>query len=211
MKIWTLMPVRAIALLALAACDPVTTNSEPAAPPEALDLSCLAFTDASEAALQAAYGPDNIVEQTLPGPEGESYVATVLYPNDPQRRLEIVWADDATKMRPASLTVSGDNSVWTGPNGLSIADDLARVEQLNGRPFKLWGFGWDYGGWVSEWDGGAFAPANGCMTRVRFEPTAENANASGDSEFQSDDARMRASAARVSEFAVVFVTPDSNQ
>jgi hypothetical protein len=213
MKIWTLMPVRAIALLALAACDPVTSNSDPAAPgaapPEELDLSCLAFADASEASLQAAYGPDNIVEQTLPGPEGESYVATVLYPNDPQRRLEIVWADDAAKTRPASLSVSGANSVWTGPNGLSIADDLARVEQLNGRPFKLWGFGWDYGGWVSDWSGGAFAPANGCMMRVRFEPGTETTTATGDGEFQSDDARMRNAAARVSEFGVVFVTPES--
>ena len=130
----------------------------------------------------------------------------MLYANDPNRRLEIVWEDQA-RLRPANVTVSGESSVWTGPNGLSLGDDLARVEQLNGRPFKLWGFGWDYGGWVSEWNGGAFAPAAGCMTRVRFEATAENNNAQGDAEFQSDSAEIRASNPKVVTFALVFPGP----
>jgi hypothetical protein len=206
MRFWTLMPVRAVALLALAACNPTTTEEATPAAPEALDLRCAAFAGASQAALQAAYGADNIVEQTLPGPEGESYTASVLYPNDPARRLEIVWADDATKVRPASVTVAGEHSIWTGPNGLSLGDELARVEQLNGRPFKLWGFGWDYGGWISDWNGGAFQPADGCMTRVRFEPGAENVNAQGDGEFQSDSDAMRAASPRVVTFALVFPT-----
>jgi hypothetical protein len=80
------------------------------------------------------------------------------------------------------------------------------VEQLNGRPFKLWGFGWDYGGWISDWNGGAFQPADGCMTRVRFEPGAENVNAQGDGEFQSDSDAMRAASPRVVTFALVFPT-----
>ena len=205
MKIWTLTPLRAVALLALAACDPAATPDTPAAPGEAVDLNCTAFAEMSEAALRAAYGEDNLVEQTLPGAEGESYTATVLYPNDPSRRLEIVWEDQATKLRPANVSVSGENSVWTGPNGLSLGDELARIEQLNGRPFKLWGFGWDYGGWVSDWNGGAFAPGDdSCITRVRFEATAENNNAQGDAEFRSDNAEIREANPKVVTFALVF-------
>jgi hypothetical protein len=109
-------------------------------------------------------------------------------------------------MRPASLTVTGAHSVWTGPNGLSLGDELAHVEQLNGGPFKLWGFGWDYGGWVSDWNGGAFQPAEGCMTRVQFDATAESNNAQGDGEFQSDSEAMRAAAPKVVTFALVFPT-----
>jgi hypothetical protein len=204
MKSRTLTPLRAVALLALAACDPAAITQTPEGP-GALDLSCAAFADMSEAALRAAYGADNIVEQTLPGPEGESYFASVLYPNDPLRRLEIVWADEATKMQAASVSVSGEASAWSGPNGLSIGDDLARVEQLNGRAFKLWGFGWDYGGWVSDWSGGAFA-SDACMTRVRFEPTRENLNAQGDREFPSDSEQIRAARPRVVTLALVFPT-----
>ena len=77
---------------------------------------------------------------------------------------------------------------------------------MNGRPFKLCGFGWDYGGWVSDWDGGAFAPAEGCMTRVRVQATQENNNAQGDSEFLSSAQEMRDSAPRVTAFALVFET-----
>lgn len=207
MKIWTLMPLRAVALLALAACDPATTQQTSAAPDGVLDLSCTAFADMSEAELRAAYGEDNLVEQMLPGAEGESYSATVLYANDPSRRLEIVWEDEATRLRPANVTVSGENSVWTGPNGLSLGDELARVEQLNGRPFRLWGFGWDYGGWVSDWNGGAFGLAGGCMTRVRFEATTESNNAQGDAEFLSDSAEIRTTNPRVVTFALVFPGP----
>jgi hypothetical protein len=210
MKIWTFIPLRAVALLALAACDPATTTQETqaAAPDGALDLSCTAFAEMSEAALRAAYGEGNLVEQTLPGAEGESYTATVLYADDPTRRLEIVWEDDATKMRPANVSVSGDASVWTGPNGLSIGDELAQIEQMNGRPFKLWGFGWDYGGWVSDWNGGALAPHDGCITRVRFEATAESNNAQGDREFLSDSAEIRGANPKVVAFALVFPTPE---
>lgn len=210
MKIWTLMPVRAVALLALAACDPAaTTNEAPGGTAEAFAMSCTAFAGTSEAALIAAYGADNIVEQTLPGAEGESYTASVLFPNDPERRLEIVWADQTERTQPATISVSGERSTWTGPNGLSLGDDLARVEQVNGKPFKLWGFGWDYGGWVSDWDGGAFAPNGGCMARVRFQATAENNNVQGDSEFLSNAPEMIDSVPRVTEFALVFETPQN--
>lgn len=209
MKFWTLMPARAVALLALAACDPATTQSNASDAAEALDVSCTAFAGVSEAALIATYGAENIVEQTLPGAEGESYTASVLFPDNPERRLEIVWADETRRTQPASISVTGENSVWTGPNGLSIGDELARVEEVNGRPFKLWGFGWDYGGWVSDWDGGAFAPNLGCMTRARFQATQENGNMQGDSEFLSNALEMRDSAPRVTAFALVFETAQS--
>ena len=34
---------------------------------------------------------------------------------------------------------------------------LKDLERRNGRPFKLMGFGWDYSGTVSSWDGGNLA------------------------------------------------------
>ena len=209
MKIWTLTPLRAVALLALAACETATTQNAPTVPREALDLSCTAFAEMSEAALRAAYGEDNVAEETLYGPEGETYTATVLFANDASRRLEIVWQDQATKQRPVNISVAGENSFWTGPSGLSIGDDVARVEQLNGRPFKLWAFSWDYGGWVSDWNGGALAaPSGGCSTGVRFEATSGGGDADGDGEFQSDSEAVRAAAPRVVAFALVFPTPE---
>ncbi len=200
---WTLTPVRAVALFTLAACNPAETPA-PGEPAQDLVLSCTAFQDATAEALAASFGAENLVDQIVPGPEGEDYTATILYPNDPMRRLEIVWRDPAARVNPATISVSGENSAWTGPNTLSLGQSLTDVEAANGTAFTLYGFQWDYGGTVADWRGGAFAPANGCLTRVRFTATGQDTGAVGDSEFASDSAEVRRAAPVVSEFALVY-------
>ena len=193
----------ALAALLLAACGQPAQRD--AVPDSQLALSCDAFASASGAALVAAHGAGNVVEQTLPGVEGESYTATVVYPNDPTRRLEVVWRDQTAKNAPASVLVAGEDSLWVGARDLSIGDELANVERSNGRAFELWGFDWDYGGWVSDWKEGAFSPSNGCNIRVRFnQRDAASTSASGDSSFMSDDPAMRAADPTVSAFGLLF-------
>jgi hypothetical protein len=202
---WKLAPARAVALFTLAACNPAPPPAPPTEAPELL-LSCTSFQDVSADALIAQHGAANVVDQILSGAEGESYSATVLYPNDPARRLEIVWRDDAARTSPASVTVTGDASTWAGPNALSLGQTIADVESANGRPFQLWGFGWDYGGWVSEWNGGEFAVADGCLTRVRFEATNDQAGAQGDSAFDSNSDVIQRALPVVTSFSIVYTT-----
>jgi hypothetical protein len=191
----------AAATMMLNGCGP----RQDAAPDNGLTLTCEALANVSAASLAERYGAENVVEQTLPGVEGDSYVATVVHPNDPARRLEIVWRDNAAKDAPASVIVDTATSLWVGPNNLRIGAGLEDIERANGRAFQLWGFGWDYGGWVSDWKEGAFAPANGCNIRARFTPRNENNNSAlGDSAFMSDDPAVRAANARVSEFGLMF-------
>ncbi len=198
----------AAAVLMLAACGQDGASNAPQAGPNgALPLTCEAFANVSAASLASSYGAANVVEQTLPGVEGESYLATIVYPDDPTRRLEIVWRDNATKTAPTSVIVNSAGSVWTGPHDLSIGDALDNTERANGQPFQLWGFGWDYGGWVSDWNGGALAQADGCNLRVRFEPSStSNTSAMGDAAFMSNDPAVRAADARVSELGLLFTS-----
>jgi len=198
----------AAAALMLSACGQSGTSSAPQPGPSgALPLTCEAFVSVSAVSLASTYGAANVVEQTLPGVEGESYVATIVYPNDPTRRLEIVWRDNATKTAPISVIANTPGSLWTGPHDLSIGDALDNTERANGQPFQLWGFGWDYGGWVSDWSGGAFAPASGCNLRVRFEPrNTSNTSAAGDAAFMSNDPAVRAADAAVSEIGLLYTT-----
>lgn len=194
----------AAAALVLASCG--QQSARDVAVDEDLSLTCARFAGMSLDAVRATYGAENVVEQTLPGVEGESYVATVLFPNDPARRLEIVWRDSG-KTAPASVIATGAGSLWVGPQGLSVGDAIGDIERANGRPFQLWGFGWDYGGWVSDWQGGAFAAADGCNVRARFQARSNPGAASGDAAFMSNDAAVRSADPAVSEFGLMFSAP----
>ena len=191
-----------LAAMLLAACGQPTQRGH-SGPDSRLSLTCEAFANASGDSLAAAYGAGNVVEQSLPAVEGESYTATVLFPNDPARRLEIVWRGPA-KTAPASVIAAGAGSLWVGPHGLSVGDALGDTERANGRPFQLWGFGWDYGGWVSDWQGGAFAPADGCNVRARFQARGARNAAIGESPFMSSDAAVRSADPAVLEFGLMF-------
>ncbi len=185
--------------LVLAAC-----SSEPAAPP-VLYLTCEAFpADMSGETLARLHGEAALSEEVVSGPEGAQTRVTVLYAADPAKRLEIVWSDPARRSGFVSANTAGESSEWIGPAGIRVGQAMTNVQRANGGPFKLWGFDWDYGGWVSDWNGGAIAQsADGCVTTVRFQPTVTPyEKVMGDSEFASDDADMRAAIPRVQEFGI---------
>jgi len=198
----------ALIVLVLAACSPSPPrNVEPnaAASAEALTISCANFNTLTPDALAERFGAENITTQTVPGPEGESYEATVVFDNDQTRRLEIVWNEGRTA--PASVSVESAGTLWRTVEGVTIGTPIADVERANVMPFKLWGFGWDYGGWASDWNVGALSQSDvpGCRTRIRFDARANpGPGASGDSEFASNDPAIRAADPAVSELGVMY-------
>ncbi len=44
--------------------------------------------------LVRAFGAANVVDQEIQGHGGAGWLGTVIYPNDPQRRLDILWGDE---------------------------------------------------------------------------------------------------------------------
>lgn len=67
--------------------------------------------------------------------------------------LEITWRDEAARRGPDTISVLGDR--WATPEGLRLGSTLQELEAMNGVPFNLSGFGWDYGGTVGTWNDGA--------------------------------------------------------
>jgi hypothetical protein len=107
--------------------------------------------------LVRAYGASNVVDQDVDVGEGETEPGTVVFPKDAQRSIEILWKDPDKKTEPSSATISGKSSRWHAVHGISLGTSLKDLERLNGRPFKLAGFGWDYSGTVTSWENGALA------------------------------------------------------
>jgi hypothetical protein len=177
-----------------------------AAPPPALTLSCDGpfSKDMSEAELKATFGAANVSHARIDGPEGDTYPATILFAKDARRTVRIVWIDDKARRGVSDVTVTG--AAWTGPKDIRVGSPLGEVQKANGKAFTVYGFGWDYGGIVSDWRNGALKPkVAGCAVHARFEPGAvEETHALGDGTFSSSDPKMRADKPVLAEFGVGF-------
>ena len=106
-----------VAALSLAACGqntspPASNVASPGA--SELILSCANFAGVTPTTLTERFGAENVTTQTLPGPEGESYEATLVFANDPARRLEIGWNEDKSAIASATVNVSTD---WVTTDG----------------------------------------------------------------------------------------------
>lgn len=173
-------------LLLVAGCASLDREQRP-------ELSCSGpITEESmRADLVAAFGIENVRDEEIDIGEGETVEGTVIYPDDASRRVEVVWKDEKRKIRVTSVRVT-DPSDWV-VQGLTTGLDLLTVETLNGRPFSLYGFEWDYAGTIASWNGGAFDLGGPCRILARFSPPGggTNGDLAGEEVFGSDDPRMR--------------------
>jgi hypothetical protein len=84
-------------------------------------------------------------------------VAAVIFPDDSLRRLEIAFGDTINLRYPKSVTLRGSQSVWHTATGVTLGVTVDELQKLNTKPFEFNGFGWDYGGQVINWHGGAMS------------------------------------------------------
>jgi|GEM_PF-901185 len=108
----------------------------------------------SEAQVRALYGLENVQRKDIPLEEGESFPGTVVYPDDPEKTFTVRWRDPYFRNLPESVYFRGPRSIWKTDKGLSLGTTLKEIETINGKPFALYGFGWDYGGTVAGAEGG---------------------------------------------------------
>jgi hypothetical protein len=176
---------------------------------DAFILSCQLFpADATAADFAARFGAANVVEGQVYLGEGEYEAGTILFADVPEQRAEITWQQPAVKRAPKMMRIRGAKSRWRTPQGLTLGLALPTVERLNRRPFRLWGFDWDYGGTTLSWSGGMLSRAESptCKVWARFsrdeQPRSSEAShlaaqVSGEREFSSGHPGMQAAHAHV--------------
>jgi hypothetical protein len=182
-----------------------TPAKKPASPPAAatatpaLTVACSGpfAKDSSHLKLAIKYDSRNITFGEVDGPEGSKIPGSILFPSDPKRRLEVIWAKDAGRSETSVIAING-KSQWSAPKGMKLGLPLAALEKANGRPFKLSGFDADGSTGVAGWEGGALgAIPGGCKMGMRLiadpkVPKEARAAVSGDKEILSSDAGVRA-------------------
>jgi len=140
---------------------------------------------------------------------GAKVKATIVFPNDPKRRLEVWWSNPAERSGIYLIDIKG-KSVWSAPDGMRLGLNLAQLEKLNHKPFKLKGFDKSGVATVSDWNGGEFATLpGGCKSGVSLaadpKASAEAVAAfTADKEYSSDDPAMRAVKPTVSEILIGY-------
>ena len=139
-----------------------------AAPTEAVACDGVFGPLSSEALLIETFGVDNVVTGMVPGVEGIEMLANTIFPDDPERTMQIGWWDETDRERLAWVELAPSQ---VGPLGVHVGMTVAEVEALNGEPFLVGGFGWDYGGYANIESGALTNLDGGCYLSLRFAPT----------------------------------------
>jgi hypothetical protein len=189
---------------------PTQKAPSPKAPSPARAVACSgAFAkDSSHLKLASAYKSENVVFTEVDTGSAK-IMASVLFPKDPKRRLEVWWENEAAR-QGIHLIVFNGQTTWTAPKGLRLTMPLAAVEKVNGKPFKLKGLDKDGIATISDWQGGALGSlAGGCKVGAFMRPDPKSSptareEASGDKEFASNDTPIKAIKPQISEMILGY-------
>lgn len=159
-------------------------------------------------AVLAAYGKDAKVDSVYLA-EGMFAEGVVIYPDNPRRRMEVYWDNEMDAKRPASIRIYGDSTGtdWKTAEGITIGTPMAEVRQINGKEFQVGGFGWDYGGYAMDWNGGKLSSA----LQLRFEASSNDPGSEkvqGEGGFSSDQPEMAAAKPKVSMMGFRFLAKE---
>jgi len=109
----------------------------------------------TESDLKRVYGEANVKDFDVDTGEGIFEKGTAVFPDDPSKRIEILWTDSQSKRFPEYLYLRGPApSLWKTVDGVAPGTTLLDLERLNLRPFRLLGFGHDGSGAVVSWGNG---------------------------------------------------------
>ncbi len=192
--------------------DPSQVQQAPpkpaAGPPRAVACAGTFAKNSSHLKLATVYGSQNLTFAEVDGPQNSKLMASVLFPKDPKRRLEVLWNNEAARSDTALVVINGQ-STWTGPKGLRLGLPIAALEKLNGKPFQLAGFDQDNAGTALDWQAGAFDKVpGGCKLGIRLAPdpkAPDDARAAAAGKIlMSSDAVVRAVQPKIAEIIIGY-------
>jgi len=165
--------------------------------------------DSNHLRLAMAFDYKNVSFGDVDADGGARVKASIVFPNDPKRRLEVWWSNPAERSGTYLIDIKG-KSTWTGPGAMRLGLNLVQLEKLNRKPFKLKGFDKNGVATVSDWDGGELATLpGGCKSGVSLAADAKAAAdavaaLSADKEYSSDDPAVRAVKPTISEILIGY-------
>lgn len=159
------------------------------------------FNITSEAELLKIFGEENLTKDSTYNINGEKVDINIIYPKT-KDQVEIYWTKKDGKnaiitIKQAAFFDDTSSSYlldtrWETSFGIKLGTTLKEIEELNGCPFIFYGFGWDNGGFISEFNGGKLSKLPIAL-QINIADTKSNANNPdyenllGNREFNSSD------------------------
>jgi hypothetical protein len=161
------------------------------------------------------FGKENVRTKEVSLGEGDYAPGAIVYPQEPNKTLVVLWKDSQARRFPKLVQISGEKSDWKVTHGISLGTTLKELERLNGKPFILTGLGGgEYAGTVVSWEegelGNEFTEQGRVVLRLndvtggdpagnKDEPTVR-----GDRDFRSDHPLMQKINPRIYEIVFEF-------
>ncbi len=165
----------------------------------------------NEVDLARAYGFGNVRTGDVNIGEGVVEQGTLVFPDEPTKRAAVLWKDLSNKRMPERVQITGSKTLWKTAQGITLGTSLRELERVNRRAFVLTGFGWDYGGTIVSWEGGALARAFATGGRIILRLRAASGvtpavlrPVTGDRLFRSNHATMQRLNPRVYQMIIEF-------
>lgn len=163
-----MVSVRATAFCALLLCVAQASSQTVDESSDNLRFTCETFPrDFTEDDLRARFGVENVVRDQVTFFDDGPQETTVVFPNDPSRRLFITWSDLENGTGPGGVRISDLDSRWQNIDGLSTGDTLLQVEEANGWPFRLNALTFEGGGRVLNWGQGRLTDLDAGLPECR--------------------------------------------
>jgi hypothetical protein len=86
---------------------PKVAKHTASAPPRAVACNGNFGKDSSHIKLATAYNSTNVAFTDVDGPDGTKVMASVLFPKDPKRRLEVWWQNEAARSGTYLIVING--------------------------------------------------------------------------------------------------------
>lgn len=142
------------------------------------DWLCLPFervgpilASAKEEDLLQLFGAEQVQRRTIYVAEGtEKRDVSVIYPYSANEVI-LFWRDNQYGQRLSHAWVKKEDSSWKTAENITVGTPLAELNRLNGQPFRIVGFGWDYGGYIPVRQEGTLIQQKGLC--LRLAPTRQ--------------------------------------
>ena len=165
--------------------------------------------DTNHARMVREFGERNVAFKEVEGAEGIKQKATVVFDDDPTKRVVVYWDDIKTRTRPTRIVISAP-STWLGPSGIRNGLPIKDLEKINGGSFSIKGFGGIGSGGVSGLKGKLADVPGGCKLMIHFEPGIANplppkfAAITGNLIVPSSNSLMRRARPQVNDWSIVY-------